>query len=286
MGDQLQQQLQTIIGPGPERIAILTVLGAIALILLSVYVRGPLGTFFRVVVFFGAMAVIVGGTAILMNNVSLAGPPNPAVRLQRYLTVDWAATSTTGDGDAACAEPAQLAARAPVDIEQHGRRHVRSGGSRNEVRSVAARAPQAPAPRTNPVSEFPELVRIAYPGIPPEHLMQVVASTIGGLPGWEVVSSDPRTMTVNAAYHTRLLGFVDDVRVIITPRSEVDVCSRSRVGEPGSTSPFAMFHGDFGANIGHVKELYLALAPAADEAYRQLELEETAQQHLSRHRSP
>jgi uncharacterized protein (DUF1499 family) len=141
-------------------------------------------------------------------------------------------------------------------------------------------------PSAKPANEFPELVRIAYPGIPPERLMQVVASTIGGLPGWEVVSSDARTMTINAVYKTRLLGFVDDVRVIITPRSEVDVCSRSRVGEAGSSSPFAGFHGDFGANIGHVKELYLALAPAADEAYRQLELEETAQQHLSRRRSP
>ena len=137
MGDQLQQQLQTIIGPGPERIAILAILGAIALILLSVYVRGPLGTFFRVVLFFGSMAVIVGGTAILMNNVSLAGPPNPAVRLQRFLTMDWAATSEKGDGNAACAEPSRLASRLPADVEQHARRHVR----RNEVRSVSAAPP-------------------------------------------------------------------------------------------------------------------------------------------------
>jgi uncharacterized protein (DUF1499 family) len=286
MGEQLQQQLQSLMGPGPERVAILAVLGAIVLVLLSIYVRGPIGTFFRVVVFFCAMAVIIGGTAILMNNVSLAGPPNPAVRLNRFLTKDWAATSDRGDGNAACADPSQLAARFPVDVEQHGSRHVGRRGRHNALQSVAAGAP-APAapPAANPADEFPELVRIAYPGIPPERLMQVAASTIGGLPGWQVVSSDPKTMTINAVYHTRLLGFVDDVRVIITPRSEVDVCSRSRVGEPGSGSPLASFHGDFGANIGHIKELYLALAPAADEAYRQIELQETAQQHLSRRRS-
>jgi len=123
-------------------------------------------------------------------------------------------------------------------------------------------------------------VRNSYPGIPPARLMQVVASTVSGLPGWEIVSSDPAKLTINAVYHTRLLGLADDVRIIVTPRSEVDVCSRSRVGEPGSQSPLAAaFHGDFGANIGHIKELDLALAPAADEAYRRVEIEQTAKQH-------
>ena len=109
--------------------------------------------------------------------------------------------------------------------------------------------------------------------------MQVAASTVSGLPGWQIVSSDPKTLTINATYRTRLLGFIDDVRIVVTPRSEVDLCSRSRVGEPGSQSPFAAWHGDFGANIGHIKEFYLALAPAADEAYRQVEIQQTAQQH-------
>jgi hypothetical protein len=57
------------------------------------------------------------------------------------------------------------------------------------------------------------------------------------------------------------------------------VCSRSRVGEPGSQPAFSVFQGDFGSNIGRIKEFYLALAPAADEAYRQVEIEQTAQQH-------
>ena len=78
MDAQLQAQLQSFLTPGPERLAVEIVLGALVLIMLSIYVRGPLGTLCRVAVFIGAMAVIIGGTAILMNNVSLAGPPEPS----------------------------------------------------------------------------------------------------------------------------------------------------------------------------------------------------------------
>jgi len=277
----MEMQLQGFLVPGPQRLAAEIVLGALALIVLSIYLRGPLGTFCRIAVFVGAMAVIIGGTAILMNNVSLAGPPNAAVRLQRFLTVDWAATSDKGDGTAACADPAELAARQPAGAGHHERRHPH----RTTVHEPAAAPAATPDAEAGGASGgeapqgFPELVRNAYPGIPPTRLMQLAASTVSGLPGWQIVSSDPKTLTINAVYHTRLLGFVDDVRIVVTPRSEVDLCSRSRVGEPGSQSPLGAVHGDFGANIGHIKEFYLALAPAADEAYRQVEIEETARQH-------
>jgi uncharacterized protein (DUF1499 family) len=281
MDTQLFAPLQSFLVPGPERLAAEIVLGAIALILLSIYVRGPIGTLCRVAVFIGAMAVIIGGTAILMNNVSLAGPPNPAVRLHRFLTVDWAATSDKGDGAAACADPAELAGRQPADAGHHERRHLRRTAAHMDPASAATPAAVAGRVAGSPAQPgYPELVRNSYPGIPPARLMQVVASTVSGLPGWEIVSSDAAKLTINAVYHTRLLGLADDVRIIVTPRSEVDVCSRSRVGEPGSQSPLAAaFHGDFGANIGHIKELDLALAPAADEAYRRVEIEQTAQQH-------
>jgi Protein of unknown function (DUF1499) len=274
--------LQSFLFPGPERLAAEIVLGAVVLIILSIYLRGPIATLCRFLVFLGSMAVIIGGTAILMNNVSLAGPPNPAVRLQRFLTADWAATSEKGYGTTACADPVQLAARQPAGPEHRQRRHLRRSVAHG---AAATPTPSAVPPATSatsggPVQQgFPELVRAAYPGIPPVRLMQLVASTVSALPGWQIVSSDPKTLTVNAVYHTRLLGFVDDVRIIVTSRSEVDVCSRSRVGEPGSESPFAFFHGDFGANIGHIKEFNLALAPAADQAYRQIEIEETAKAH-------
>jgi len=279
--DTLQEQLQSFFVPGPERLAAVIVLCAFVLIALSIYVHGPFGTLCRVVVFIGAMAVIIGGTAILMNNVSLAGPPNPAVRLQRYLTMNWAATSDRGDGAAVCATPAELAVRQPADVEHRERRHLRRTAAKTEAQPTAAPASTPPAATGGGEVQpgFPELVRNSYPGIPPAVLMQVAASTVSGLPGWQIVNSDPKTLTINATYRTRLLGFIDDVRIVVTPRSEVDVCSRSRVGEPGSESPLSALHGDFGANIGHIKEFYLAMTPAADEAYRQVELQETAQQH-------
>lgn len=284
MDTQLQAQLQSFLAPGPERLAAEIVLGALVLIVLSIYVRGPIGTLCRIAVFIGAMAVIIGGTAILMNNVSLAGPPNPAVRLQRFLTVNWAATSDKGDGAAACADPAELASRQPTGVEHRERHHLRRTFSTTDAQPTAAptASPSAGAGGAGGGEAepgFPELVRNSYPGIPPARLMQVAASTVSGLPGWQIVSSDPKTLTINATYRTRLLGFIDDVRIVVTPRSEIDLCSRSRIGEPGAQSPLGALHGDFGANIGHIKEFYLAMVPAADEAYRQVELQETAQQH-------
>jgi hypothetical protein len=275
----MESQFQDLLIRGPQRLAAEIALGALVVIVLSIWLRGPLGTLCRIVVFVGAMSVIIGGTAILMNNVSLAGLPSGAVRLQRFLTVNWAATSDKGDGAAACADPAQLAAHQPAEVEHRERHHLR--------RTVAE---PAAAPTANPAAlaggasgseaepGFPELVRNAYPGIPPARLMRIAAATVAGLPGWQVVSSDPRTLTINAVYHTRVLGLLEDVRIIVTRRSEVDVCSRSRVGEPGSQSLFSVFQGDFGSNIGRIKEFYLALAPAADEEYRQVETEQTAEQ--------
>jgi Protein of unknown function (DUF1499) len=284
----MEAQLQSFLVAGPQRLAAEIVLGALVVIFASIYLNGPLGTLARVVVFIGAMVVIVAGTAILMNNVSLAGPPNAAVRLQRFLTVNWAATSDKGNGSAACADPAELAARQPAGVTPRRRHSLRRTAAHIPAARMAAAPVATPSAGVAAGTDgtggqsqpgFPELVRNSYPGIPPMRLMQLVASTVSGLPGWQIVSSDPNTLTINAAYHTRLLGFQDDVRIVVTPRSEVNLCSRSRIGEPDSESPLSIFHGDFGANVGHIKEFYLALAPAADQAYRQLELEQTAQQH-------
>jgi hypothetical protein len=275
----MQTQLYSFLLPGPQRLAAEMVLGALVLILASIYLHGPLGTLTRVAVFVGAMVVIIAGTAILMNNVSLAGPPNAAVRLQRFLTVNWAATSDKGDGAAACADPAELVARQPAGVTHRERHSLRRTAAHMGAERVPTPTVGVAEGAGGTAPGFPELVRNSYPGIPPLRLMQLVASTVSGLPGWQIVSSDPNTLTINAAYHTRLLGFQDDVRIVVTPRSEVDLCSRSRVGEPGAQSPLSIFPGDLGANIGHIKEFYLALAPAADQAYRQLELEQTAQQH-------
>jgi hypothetical protein len=280
MAQAMESQLQGLLAAGPQRLVAGIVLAALLLILLSLSLRGLLGTLCRIAVFVGAMAIIVGGIAILMNNVSLAGPPSATARLQRYLTVNWAATSDNGDGTAACLDPAQLAARQPTDVEHRARRHLRHSAARAAAEPEASPTPAAEADgagggETEP--GFPELVRNAYPGIPPARLMQIAATTAAGLPGWQIVSVDRKTLTINALYRTRVLGLLEDVRIVVTPRSEVDVCSRSRAGEPGSESTFSAFHGDFGSNIGRIKEFYLALAPVADDTYRRVEVEQTTQ---------
>lgn len=262
----------------PQRTIEVAIIVAVAAVFLAIVMRRAVRFLFGVLVFVGSLAVIIGGTAILMNDVSLSGPPGAAARLRRFLTVDWAATSETGDGAAACADVAQLAARMPAGEPRREAHRVRRAAERTPAESVPA-APPAAAPGTDAGGNYPELVRRAYPGIPPERLLQVAAYSISGLPGWEIVKTDSKALIIDAVYRTRMLGFPDDVRIVVTPRGEIDVCSRSRVGEPGLQSPMGFFHGDFGANIGHIKEFYAALGPSLDEAYRQEELKQTAQEH-------
>ena len=124
MDTQLQGHLQKLSWcRGPSVLPPRSCSARSVLIVLSIYVRGPLGTLCRVAVFIGAMAVIIGGTAILMNNVSLAGPPNPAVRLHRFLTMDWAATSDKAT--ALRPAPTRLDSRPPAG----GRRASRTPSS-------------------------------------------------------------------------------------------------------------------------------------------------------------
>ncbi len=280
----MDAQIQSLLGQ-PQRIIEIAIIAAVVAIFAAIFMRRAVRFLFGIAIFAGALTVIIGGLAILMNDVSLSGPPGPASRLRRFLTVDWAATSETGDGTVACADIAQLAARAPAAEPRREARRVRHA-ARTRVESApgSSSAPGTGAGAGTAAGaaaggDYPELVRRAYPGIPPERLLQVAASTIGGLPGWEITKTDPKALTIEAVYKTRVFGFPDDVRIVVTPRSEVDVCSRSRVGEPGVQSPLSLFHGDFGANIGHIKEFYAAMDPAMDEAYRQEELRQTAQEH-------
>lgn len=258
----------------PQRAIEIAIVVAVVAVFAAIFMRRALRILFRVAIVVGVLAVIAGGVAILMNNVSLAGPPGPVARLQRFLTVDWAATSATGNGLATCADPAQLAAAVPKRRSARFRRAVEHAPVESPARAAGPLSIGAVAS-----DEYPELVRRSYPGLPPDSLFRIAASTISGLPGWQIVKSDPKTFTIDALYKTRVFGFRDDVRVVVLPNSEIDVCSRSEAGEPGAHSLTDLFHGDFGANIGHVKEFYTALAPAADAAYRHEELKQSAEEH-------
>lgn len=254
----------------PQRAAEIAIVAATVAVFAAIFMRPAVVALFKTAMLAVVLAVIAGGVAILMNDVSLAGPPGPVARMRRFLTVDSAATSPSGNGAAGCADAAQLAA---VAAPARPRGRIRRTAERAPAQSSAIVSPAAAANR------YPELVRRSYPGIPPQRLFQIAAATISQMPGWEIVTADPKTMIIDALYKTRVLGFHDDVRVVVTRNSEVDVCSRSRVGEPESHSPLDFFHGDFGANIGHIKEFYAALAPATNVAYRHEELKQTAQEH-------
>jgi hypothetical protein len=259
----------------PQRAIEMAIVVAVAIVFVALFMRKAVVVTFKVVLALGVLTVIAGGVAILMNDVSLAGPPGPVARLRRYLTVDWAATSATGSGAAGCADARELAAA--------GLPH-RVGRLRRTADHISrAAVPTPPAAdagtQASAGNDYPELVRHSYPGIPSQRLFEIAANTAAELPGWQIVTTDPKTMTIDALYTTRMLGFRDKIRIVVTPNDEVDVCSRSRVGEPDVRSFLSFFHGDFGANIGHIKEFYAALAPSTNAAYRHLELRQTAEEH-------
>jgi len=252
----------------------------------------------RIVFFLLMVAIIAIGIAIIQNGVPIANTtPGLAARMRRFMTVDWAATSTDGDGLAQCASMDELAARKPIVPEPHvvmavarpriihhrrRRRHSRRMAAVSTPMpspvATPARSPAAPTATGTPAANgsgapvetdnYPELVRHSYPGIPPEQLFQMAAATAVSIPQWTVEAVNPGDMTINAIYHTRLLPLKNDIRIVVTGLSEVDVCSESRVGEPGVNSVASLFPGDLGANIGHIQQFYVALAPMVAQVYK------------------
>lgn len=196
----------------------------------------------------GASAVAIGGLAMLMNNVAVNEQPGIWPRVHRFLTVNWAATSAKGTGLASCQEGAASASGQP------------------------AATPSATAAATGAEEDiYPELVRRGYPGVARAKLFALAKETVNQLGGWKVVKEEPRAYTLECIYTSRLLKLEDEVRIVVTPRSEIDLCSHSGVGEPGSGVFGWLFSGDFGANIGHIKEFYIAFEPKVDQAYREQE---------------
>jgi Protein of unknown function (DUF1499) len=244
-----------------NRLVVEALIAAFVLVLIGALVKRTLAIIVKFVVAAGTaaigvgiIAVVAGVSAVASNNVSLTETPGAAARVYRFLTVDWAATSQYGRGSATCRE---------VESADAASRWAASFAQASQSR------PGDPASGADAAGDFyPELRRHSYPGIPPQTLLQLATRAVAQLPGWQIVKVDSRTLTLDCLYTTRLLGWKDEVKVIVTPRSEVDLCSQSRVGMPGSDSMFSFFHGDFGANIAHIKQFYAALGPGVEQAYR------------------
>jgi len=211
-------------------------------------------------------AIAIGGLLILMNNVSISDQPGILPRIYRFLTVDWAATSAKGIGSASCKDAAAIessSTEAPAASQRQ----------RRADHSVHAGQPTAsPSPGANPEEDvYPELVRRGYPGLSRAKLFAMAKETVGELGGWKVVKEEPRAYTLECTYTSRVLNLEDQIRIVVTPRSEIDLCSHSGVADSNGRAWDWLFSGDFAANIGHIKEFYMALEPRIDQAYKEQE---------------
>jgi hypothetical protein len=272
-------QINQLINQSHQPLAFEALIALAVIIFTAAYLRRV----FAIIVLAGSLATILIGTAILSNDVGLSGPPGGAARLKRFLTVNQAATSEHGDGAAVCTDSDQFVARQSITAVRragHRTRHAIVRVKAENFRNDTAPAPSLARSESAAIANaYPELVRRAFPGLAPERLLQVAASTVSGLPGWQIVNTDPKTLTLRSIHKGHFLGLDDEIRIFVSARSEIDLCSRTLPDQSGSLLQVGIFHGDFGSNIGHIKEFYAALGPALDEAYRERELRLTAEEH-------
>jgi hypothetical protein len=127
-----------------------------------------------------------------------------------------------------------------------------------------------------PDDSFPELMRRSFPGIPRAQLFQLSKDVVNSLGGWKIVGENPGAGTLDCIYTSRILGMEDDVKITIMQNGEIDLCSRSGTARPDSTSLWRYFPGDFGANVGHIKQFYETLEPKMDAVYEQQQEKENA----------
>ncbi len=211
--------------------------------------RRIIGTLLTLGITLGATAVAIGGLAVLMNNVAINEQPGIRARVYRFLTVDWAATSAKGTGLAVCRQDGQggiVPAPKPTPTPSPG---AQAGAEQEQL--------------------YPELVRRGYPGLSRAALFKMAKETVSGLGGWRITKENPRTYTLECVWTSRIFGFEDTVKILVTPRSEIDLCSHSGLGEGRALE--WLFSGDFAANIGHIKEFYSAIEPMVDRAYKEEE---------------
>jgi uncharacterized protein (DUF1499 family) len=112
------------------------------------------------------------------------------------------------------------------------------------------------------MASFAEQQRLAYPdlvplrlAVPPRAAFARALEVAAGMPGWQVLRSDPASLEIEASATTRVFGFVDDVAIRVRADGEgarIDVRSRSRQGG-----------ADFGANAARVRAFGRALRGGA-----------------------
>ncbi len=227
-----------------------------------VFLRRFLGSLIRLAFFLVFVAIAAGGITMMLNDETIWEKPGFVQRVQRFVTMNSAASSTTGSGSVTCdpnsPPPTEAASTTP-------HRHVKKEA---EPEPQATRNEPGPGPASTE-DVFPELILRGYPGISREKLFQLSQETVNSLGGWKIVKSDPGSFTLNCIYTSRIFKLEDDVRITVQPSGNIDVCSRSGLARPDATSMLRYFPGDLGANVGHIKQFYETLEPKMDEVYKE-----------------
>jgi hypothetical protein len=250
----------------------------LALIIFGPFFRSMLAGLIRFSFLIVVIFLAAAGSAMLMNNETIFDHPGWKQRAVRFLTENSAATSEKGLGDAPCAIDKHSAEAKPQAKEAEVRAKLKK-----KKEAVAQAATPQPTAKPTPAAEaeeanlYDELMTRNYicegdtpVAIGRARLLEMVQQTIAELKGWKLINTDQRPGVLNCVYTTRVFGFEDDIRIAVTPRSEVEICSRSKVGEPESGSLLGFFHGDFGANMGHIKQFYAALKEKTDQYCKEL----------------
>jgi hypothetical protein len=227
-----------------------------------VFLRRFLGLFIRLIFFLIFVAIAAAGVTMILNDETIWEKPGFPIRVTRFVTINSAASSTTGSGSVTCdpnsPPPTEAASTTP---RKRAKREAEP-----EPKATRNEPGAGPAP-TDDV--FPELILRGYPGLSREKLFQLSQETVSSLGGWKIAKSDPGSFTLNCIYTSRILKLEDDVRVTVQPSGDIDVCSRSGLARPDATSMLRYFPGDLGANVGHIKQFYETLEPKMDAVYKE-----------------
>ena len=226
--------------------------------------RRLLGLIIRLAIFFVAVGIVAAGITMILNNETIFERPGFGQRVQRFLTRNSAAASETGSGAVTCVmenpPPPPPSAAEAKPHKRVGKREAEIQTTRNDLSKAE------PAPIDD---VFPELIRRSFPGISRDKLFQLSTETVNSLGGWRIAKSSPSNFTLDCIYTSRIFKLEDDVRISIDPSGEIEVCSRSGMARPGTTSMLSYFPGDLGSNVGHIKEFYETLEPKMDEVYKE-----------------
>jgi hypothetical protein len=246
----------------------------LALIIFVRFFRSLISGLFRFAFLLVVIFLAAAGTAMLVNNETIFDRPGAKQRTVRFLTQDSAATSEKGYGDAPCILDQPAAEQRAKEDEARAKLK-----KKQDEAAQAAAAPGAPVPTATPTPSPEEIDANLYDELMTRNyicegdtpvaigrakLLELVQQTIAELKGWKLVGIDNRTGVLNCVYTAPVLGVEYDVRLAVTPRSEVAICSQSKSGEPQSGSLLGFFPGDFGANMGHIKQFYAALKAKTD----------------------